>query len=326
MKISKIPFITYLLRFIDDARVFITRAFFSGDNGKMIVITGAPRSGTTWFGEMLNSNRVRVYHEPFIRSTLLWNWNLKIHDDAPADLNTFQHLLSRIISGKEWKTFVKFKSEGNFRNPIKFSLFNLFGVKSGRAIVKDPGLCYLMDIFESLVDCEVILIFRNPLSIVSSLKRLNWLPNERIKIIYNHPYFAKYNLRQKFDYLFENMENYSLIEKLALQTGILHYIMMDYSKRSRLAKVYFYEELAENPLNSFKKIFEELNMRYNKINSHNHASLSMNSNTKHFKNAHVVKRSSLEFKDVWTKRLTVDEIQRIMTIYNSFDLGIYKNF
>ena len=79
---------------------------------------------------------------------------------------------------------------------------------------------------------------------------------------------------------------------------------------------YRYEDLAKNPLVKFKEIFQKLGLPYKdqivkKINK-----VSMNSKVVETKTSFFQPRNSASSINSWRKRLTEDDIQKIMSLTN----------
>jgi hypothetical protein len=79
---------------------------------------------------------------------------------------------------------------------------------------------------------------------------------------------------------------------------------------------YIYEDLAKNPIEGFREVFQKLDIPYtNKIISKIDKS-SVSSNIVDTKTLSFQPRNSASSINTWKKRLTEDEIQKIMSLTN----------
>lgn len=295
----------------DDFGDFTRKAKTTPDKGKPILISGAPRSGTTWLGEMLNSNSVRVFHEPFGELTILWNWSLAPITLDPCNLDAFRKIDSDIRRSRYWRAYWKHQTDNP--NLSVFAPHRYTNFVSGRAIIEDPMVCYFLEDINREYDYEFILLYRNPLSIVSSLKRLGWDPSKRLEIIFSHPYFA--DLRSELSAILPtNLNKLEVTQKMALQTSLLHYRMNKFAQTASPI-VLRYEDIVDNPNSLINNVFEPLGLTFNEGTQYQFQRLTRS--PKEIKDRHQVERNSRSYRNIWRTRLTEQEIEEINSIYES---------
>lgn len=273
-------------------------------NQKKILISGLPRSGTTWFGSMLNTSGNLVFHEPFINKTQLWNWNLDI--TKGENLDAFKKIFNQIETNNYWNNYQK---KTNNKQLAFKKIHNIIKKDNYNLIIKDPGVVYLLDSFNSLNFDEVILIYRNPLSVIGSLYKNQWDPTERLERIAIHPQikFKNKDILQ----LLNKVDQLSMIEKIALQTGILQVLMEENIQDCKVVK---YEEFANNPIEKFQILFKDLGLVYNAEVEKYHIKLTKSVKKEY--SIHDIKRNSSEFVDIYKKYLTQEQINQSKIIYN----------
>lgn len=276
----------------------------SSSRPQKILISGLPRSGTTWFGSMLNGEGNLVFHEPFINHNLLWNWELDVR--GGENFEVFKDIFDNTVYGDDWSRYQK-------RTNNKLAGFSLFhkclNKRAYNVIVKDPGVVYLMDHFKTYDFDHFVLIYRNPLSIVGSLKKNDWDPTERLKRICEHPGIVIDD--ERIIRFLQDLESLSLIQKMALQTLIFQYIMEKSIDDSTI--LVKFEDFAANPIESFRSLYRKLNLTYNKRVEECHYIMT-NSNSDSY-SRHEVRRQSDQFIYAYERYLSESEISDVKQVY-----------
>jgi len=291
--------------------LYLNKTNTNVENPKIVLITGIPRSGTTWFGEMFNTIDNIVIHEPFKEYTTFWNWNL---NEFPGDLNAIKAVLEKIISFNYWKRYQKKIKLNNNNHFITKNIFHIFlKLKKKNIIIKDPCVSYFLNYFkENKKFDSIVVIYRHPYSLISSLVKLKWDPKKRLELLFNHP-----EIRENFPNINNdfNLDELNLFQKTTLQTSLLHYLCF---KNQKDCIVLFYEDFAENPIQKFENLFNTLKINYDQDTIKLHKKLSFNT-TKNIKNTHDVERNSQDEIEKYKNHLTEDEIAYIKIIYTKFN-------
>ena len=293
----------------------------SVENGPPILVTGAQRSGTTWFGQMIARPGTRLYHEPLGIFSVLWNLGLDSRAEG-ADSEGMRHKMERIIAGSEWESFNWPSPALAERGTTRLSPVRFFGSPPGRVIIKDPTAVGIIEEITGFLECTVVALIRHPAGYVASLKRLGWDPRARIGRLLNHPSFECYGLSQ-FKNLHESAAND--VELLALQHGLLNTVLVKSLARIQAHSVlYVFDELCEDPVDSFPSVFADLKLTYDDQCRLLHLRLSGPSSERSGVGPHDVGRRSVEQSVKWKKDLSRQEVEAVRRIWDRFDLPYFS--
>ena len=150
---------------------------FMSDSAKAILITGCPRSGTTWLGRIISAPEdVRYVHEPF-------------NPNSPHPASTFrtsvffERIASKDISRLD--PLAGIFSGGNHLPPSSFRKVRIStwlkwaASELGRrtvslSVVKDPLAFLSVEAIAARFQPKVVVIFRRPEAVVSSFISRQW--------------------------------------------------------------------------------------------------------------------------------------------------------
>lgn len=147
-----------------------------------VVVTGMHRSGTTWFGSLLESmGFYGVIHEPFNKNhglvgTPRWYLDSRFSEDRAF----FERGLRDLCAGSA-RFRRPFLSHAKMRSLAKWFLGTgaeriyrtALSNPTGRLVLKDP---FLLTFVPSLVEHEIeaVIVVRHPAAIFGSLQRMQW--------------------------------------------------------------------------------------------------------------------------------------------------------
>lgn len=137
-----------------------------------VLICAIQRSGTTWFGDVINyGNEYRSMYEPFhnrhvpeVKAFKTWQY-LRPGDDSPEYLEPAKAIF-----------------EGRIRNKW-ISAYNKRFIANRRLIKDVRSLMMIGWIRAHFPDMPVILLLRHPLAVLNSLLRLHWHRNAKELIL-----------------------------------------------------------------------------------------------------------------------------------------------
>ena len=153
----------------------------NGDQ-RPILITGAPRSGTTWVGRMLDLSPGVGYvnepfnptHQPGICSCVFPHWYQYVHDGIARDYRPgldatlrFRYDLVAQLRQRPSRTSL----EALVRDAWNFTLAR---IRLARPLVKDPIAVFSAEWLARTYDAEVVVLVRHPAAFAASVKRLAW--------------------------------------------------------------------------------------------------------------------------------------------------------
>ncbi|RBW68884.1 sulfotransferase [Bacillus taeanensis] len=301
---------------------------------KPILLTGAPRSGTTFVGRMLDlSSSIGYFHEPFnvqfgiegIHENFIYIY------EGMENEKYYENLLCDLLKGK-----AKYKRAPldvvNQDKPLFIKARNYLGraiIKSKpnvnyykvkltpsieRYFLKDPIACMSSEWLHRKFNMDVVILLRHPAAFVSSLKRLNWrfdfrhLLNQP-DLLREHPEILE--IIKDYD-----VKNLSIVEEGALWWTSIYTVLFKYLDRNPNMIAFRHEDISNDPFEKFKELYEHLGMDYTPQIQEKIKDFTDNSNpTIAEKNkVHVLKRNSKENTKVWKKKLSSEEIRLIKEI------------
>ncbi len=310
-----------------------------------ILITGSPRSGTTFLGKIFTeSSEILYVHEPFN-----YNYGLTpitdnyIYIPDLADKGPFFKVVDRILRKKRLKYkfldmnekcvqnrrelfkdllhspfsipnllhFVwrlMFRSKTNFR----YNFQRLFATKK-RVLIKDPTICFSSEQLAQEHDFRVIVLIRHPLAYVSSMKRLGWgsiskryLPSKSQLL---HDELASYHTQ-----ILANANNeLNPIQGYALDWNCCYAALFAYIARNPTMIPVIHEDLSLHPVETCRQLFRQLNLDFTPKIEQKIIELTTATNSAEARNnkAHDLHRNSKKLAKIWKKRLTPEEIRII---------------
>ncbi|MFU8843517.1 MAG: sulfotransferase [Bacteroidales bacterium] len=277
-------------------------------NRKLILVTGAHRSGSTWVGQILSlSKNIRYIHEPFNidepRIHPLNYWFEYISENDPKDRQKriyqfIDEMLDYNIPGiiKDFKMI---------RGPSDLQRFvvDTFERINKRPLIKDPLAIMSADWIYKKFKASVIITMRHPAAFVASVKVKEW----------EHPFghFSKQKELMKVltpfadKILAYQQAEPDLIDQGILLWNIIYYRVLQYQQKYPGWIFIRHEDLSRNPVDEFRKIFRKLHLRY-----HQQIVDKIIESTS-AKEEEKLKRDSIKNITAWKKRLTKREIERI---------------
>ncbi|SES71602.1 Sulfotransferase domain-containing protein [Salinibacillus kushneri] len=321
-----------------------------------VLISGIPRSGSTWLGNVLSKAPNAVYiHEPDNEKANAQAFFLKdgLHRYPYLRSNDNNSLYYKLWSSVLTDNIVHLKELSEiFRQPLPINPFNLereIGKKSGfihkdffvqtsdrnkNNTVKTMGL----PPFNS-INSKTVPIVKS----VHNMLSLQWLDNNfstRIVIIVRHPasVISSYlklkmpdSLRNIFyqdylmeDYLFPFKEHLasanSHISQMSMQIGAFYYVLEKQIKNHPNWILVKHEDLCENPNGRFKEIYENLNLNWTNDVSNYIGQLNKKGNG--YKINRIAKDQIFKYKNELSSNV-IKEIQKYYTIFNNH---LYQEF
>lgn len=156
------------------------------DLHRWMLVTGAPRSGTSYFGEMLAlDRRVNSLIEPFNPDagipavTQRYMYGADPAQMRPEDRDILERLLrydftlKTVHSKRDRLTETLFKKlffGGNQLALLKARM----NARAEYSLIKDPIAVFLAEALYSMREMDIFFLVRHPMSFVGSLKRLGW--------------------------------------------------------------------------------------------------------------------------------------------------------
>ncbi|HSX30381.1 MAG TPA: sulfotransferase [Candidatus Saccharimonadales bacterium] len=300
-----------------------------------ILVTGAPRSGTTFLGRMLAlPYHVLYVDEPFNVQTGLEGVRTMFPDKLTSGG------LANGDGDAEYADFVRklLRGEARFRpselrvstkNPLRQLARELWVSRENlgyklhaknplkqRYLLKDPMACYLTEYLHRNFDMKTIIIMRHPLSTIASYKRLGWHYNvaDLLKRTEHMGVDLKRTVQELEAGTLNEMEEWSYM-------WLCIYAMLHkFLKANPGMLLVTHEELSVRPVETLESLYRSLGMPFTervrqKIVDH---TKSENPTEPTGNKAHVLRRNSAENINRWRHILTSKEIDTIHRITAPF--------
>ena len=181
-----------------------------------------------------------------------------------------------------------------------------------RILVKDPIALLSAEWLYKTYDLDVIVLIRNPISFVGSMKAAGWdFPVENL--------FKQKSLMtewlNQFAALIESMindpDNYDINDRLALLWNALHVVILRYQNQYPKWLFIKYEDIAMNPVIGFSRIFDYLRLGLNRdILDYIKCYTSAENSTEPFSTAYRP-RDPASCLHNWRERLSDHEVERV---------------
>lgn len=280
---------------------------------KPVIISGSPRSGSTWIGRVIEQHADTQYvHEPF---------NIGI-DRAN---NPFKYWIEGVFSGQgkghlnNVKTYLEsfYKVTPGF---LKQQYKELGGVKSLRdvlwrakerkrlkTIIKDPIAFFAVEWLSENISDKVIVTIRHPAAVVASLKQKNWgyefdqmLKQPELMENYLNP------LRSEIE-LFASDNNKTLVEQGALLWRCVYLTNLKLMEKHENWLFVKNEDLSLDPMKEYEQIFKFIELPFsNEVQTY----IERSTNAKSGEETDLV-RDSRKNVDKWKQILSSEEIEFI---------------
>ncbi len=285
--------------------------------GKPIFIGGTHRSGTTWFAQMLAVPGLWYIHEPFNPNKKIW-----------------QEAFSYVRPGHEntaVDTYFRSLLQGGFRQTANMPHcdhplmpLRLMNPSIQRVMIKDPLACLLTGYLAARFDILPVVLFRHPAGFVASVTRLGWPVGEYLAAFLKRAELMQDHL-EPYRELMERHQHSDGIEAAAVLHGVLNVVQWNQIQANPSIRYYVFEELCQDPLSAFEKVFCDLNLPYSSATRGIHTALCLaGSKDPGDYHTHAVARNSTAMADSWKRQLPVEEVDTIIKTWLGFNIPLYQ--
>ena len=281
-----------------------------------ILVTGAPRSGTTWVGRMIGQAPfIRYIHEPFNITSQLCQCGVKFdywfyYLTPKSQLKFHPHLKHTIYPAFSriglLNSILEIRRTKQVRPFFRYLQSYLFS----RPVLKDPLALFSAEQLADSFNMDVVVLIRHPAAIISSYKTLNW----------THPFSHFLNqsalLEDHLAPFRSEVEDFTkkehdIVDQAALLWKLIHFMIIKYQKTHPGWIFIRHKDLALDPIIGFQKIFARLNLPFSKhacrvIQNHIVKEQLPNST-----DPYAIKQNPRQVITKWQKNLTSEEINRI---------------
>lgn len=296
---------------------------------KPILVTGSPRSGTSWAGGMLSQAPfVRYVHEPFNISRRPCRCGIRFeywfHYLSPQTRLLFEnHLKHTIFPSFSRIALVNLVTEVTQTRRIRPLSKYLQSYLSYRVLVKDPLALFSAEKLANLFGMDVIVLIRHPAAIVNSYKALNW----------THPFshfLSQTELMEEHLFPFRNeiedfvKKDYDIIDQISLLWKLIHYVVLKFQETHSDWVFVRYEDLAFDPIESYRTICRRISLPFSKRLQTTIQAHRLQNQRSDTTRPYATKKDPYEVVSKWKKSLTPEEISRIRRRVDSISSAFYS--
>ena len=303
---------------------------------KPLLVTGSPRSGTTWVGRMLAPSMQLYYiHEPFNPTyppgSGICNVRFNHHQAYITEDNEkrFYKPIKQMIEGRY--NFPAAILSSRSINDVKKALsqkkhFLRYRRKHMLPLIKDPIALMSAGWFGRRFDINVIVMVRHPAAFVASMKRLNW-GFDPSRWALSQPLLLRDYLSSFEDELKNLKDSKSdIVDQTALLWKVLYFVVLKYKEIYSNWIFLRHEDISRDPLVQFDKLFGMLGLNFTDELEERVIEYSSESNPSHSKGAEkLIKLNSKKTVSNWKNVLSAQEIERIKKIVKEVSKFYYSD-
>jgi hypothetical protein len=240
-----------------------------------ILVTGAPRSGTTFLGAMLAlPNGILEVEEPFNFETGIVGMDrpflyMPAHSELDAEGERYIELINTLLTGEAW--YKQSAIRGEAMSPVHQLARDLFvsrqnvGYKiqsknpfNGRYVIKDPNACFIAEYMDAYFANETVVIMRHPTATIGSYKRLGWRYD--ISGLKNQPALMRDFLEPIIGDV--QPDKLSAIEEWSYLWLSVYTVLTKCVTRDQKMILITHEELSHYPHECLRRLYEKLGLVY----------------------------------------------------------------
>jgi hypothetical protein len=289
---------------------------------KPIIVTGAPRSGTTWVGRMLALSPALYYiHEPF-------NPDHGVSKDICGA--RFNRYFTYITEKNEKPYYVHIKRMLEGKHSLLYGLASARSVRDVRKVlhrskefagyrrqsavplIKDPIAFMSAEWIARRFDVHMVVMIRHPAAFVASMKRFNWpfrpsrwaLSQKTLMKDYLYPFEEQLQELEKGDH--------DIIAQSILMWKVIHSIILIYQQKHKDWIFLRHEDISLDPVQHFRQLYAGFGLDFTdsiekRIRDH---SQDTNPNQASGKQMTIRLNSKANILS-WQQRLSTSELSRI---------------
>jgi hypothetical protein len=291
-----------------------------------ILVTGAPRSGTTFVGKMLCLPKHMTYiDEPFnfqtglqgIRQPLLYL------DQNTSEINDhYLDLMRNLLQGRgrfqasllpRHPTFLKTAGRRLFgsKKQLRYQLDSL-DPRRTRFLIKDPMACFAAGYIQEQLGLHTIIIIRHPASTIASYKRLRW--HYKLSDLTSQPELMDRYLEPILGAL--KLDSLTPIQAWAYLWLSVYTVLDANLQQFPNIESITHEQLSQAPVRKLSEMYDHCNLKWSPRiqNAVAHYTGAHNPAEPESGAAHTLKRNSAQNIHRWRHLLEPDEVSEIRRI------------
>lgn len=284
----------------------------SANNDGPVFITGAPRCGSSWVGEILgNCRNTRYIYEPFnhrwmpsLRGQLRHFTYLNDSSAVPPVVRQTAENASKGL--QSWKQLTRAAYRGYWPAATH---------SASQVVIKDPTASLMSAWVAKQFNAQVLFVMRHPCGFASSLETLDW------KLSVNS-LLRQDALMQDHLEKFRGVLNRAKNDKWLTRGVIWASIHLVYTRQMESHPDWFfckYEDICNDPVLQYTFIAKKLGLELHDQALKKVRSLSVTDNI----DPGSTQRISSVMPNVWQQRMSACEIDAVMGVVGEFGLDYY---
>jgi hypothetical protein len=237
-----------------------------GRAGRPILVTGSPRSGTTWVGEMLAAAPGVVhFFEPFSvasrRSPCYPRFTTWFTHVAAENEGPYRERIARLVELRyPWRAELRERGPAGLPGTVRRSLnFWRRRRRGERPLLKDPIAILSAEWLAAAFDTQNVVLIRHPCAFVASINRLGWRTS--FAGLLGQPLLVRDLLAPLEGELRRLAESeHDLIENGAMLWKVIYHAILGYRHRHPDWVFARHEDLAREPLAQFELLYARLGL------------------------------------------------------------------
>ena len=303
---------------------------------KPVLVTGSPRSGTTWVGRILTTSSQLYYvHEPFNPDfrpgSSICNVKFKHHQTyiAQANEKRYYEPVRQMVEGKYSLPagILACRSIGDIKKVWnQKKKFQEYHRQHMLPLIKDPIALMSAGWLGSRFDIHVVIMIRHPAAFVASMKRLNWGFDPSRWALSQRLLLRDYLSPMEDELKVLRDSKSDIIDQTALLWKVLYFVVLKYKKEYPEWTYLRHEDLSRDPLSSFEQLFKTLGLEFTDEVQERIDEYSNESNPSHATgDDKLLKLNSKKVISYWKKMLSDQEVMRIKEIVGEVSESFYSD-
>jgi hypothetical protein len=240
----------------------------AGASRRPILVTGSPRSGSTWVGNVLALDRnTGIVNEPFNANCPAGRCRASLSNFAYITAENEALYLDALTDTLAWR-YSPAAELRTLRTPRRlarlardFTYFEAMRQRGARMIVKDPLAIFSADWLARRFDAQVVVLIRHPASFIASMRAAGFIMH--FKALHNQPRLIEERLSPFAEAIAAATPNPSdSIEANTLVWNVLHHHISRLQDEHPDWIFIRQEDLARDPVSGFAALFDRLGLDF----------------------------------------------------------------
>ena len=297
-----------------------------------ILVTGIPRSGTSWVGKMLEASRACVYiNEPLnprhppggspgvLNADVCHRFQYIDEPNEQSYLQPFRdtlalkyHVISELRANRSPSDLLRMLKN--------WTAFTEGRIRRKRPLVDDPYAAFSCEWFARRLGCDVVVVVRHPAAVAASRKRLGWRI-DLADLLDQRELLTRRVAPFRTDLERLHATDHDVVAETALLWRMIYATAHDVANRNENVHIVRNEDLSLHPVDRYRQLYETVGLHFD---ARAHAAVVRSTTGPDRRQAHTwsiskggISRTGYRRLDskanvsLWTKLLTPAEIASV---------------